>query len=82
MVVATLYVKGLTTMNRFYATYRFALLYVLSFLTVHLFAQTPTHYPTGQQKVDFNVVNILIYIVFPVLLVVIWILIRRRKQRD
>ena len=69
-------------MERFLTPYRAAVVYLLLFICVHLFAQTPTHYPTGQNKVDFNVVNILIYIVFPVLLVVIWILIRKRRKQD
>jgi hypothetical protein len=58
--------------------------WMYGFLTICLFlsAQTPTHYPTGQNKVDFNFVNILIYIVFPVLLVVIWRTIRNRKSQD
>ncbi len=52
-----------------------------SFIMAHnLSAQTPTHYPTGQNRVDLTLTNILIYIVFPVLLLVIWILMRRRKS--
>lgn len=42
--------------------------------------QTPTHYPTGKDPVQFNLVNILLFIVFPVLLVVLWIVIRRRGK--
>jgi hypothetical protein len=45
-----------------------------------LYAQTPTHYPTGSDPIDFTLGNILVYIVFPVVLVVLWILIRRRKK--
>ena len=44
-------------------------------------AQHPTHYPSGKDPVKFTTGNILVYIVFPVLLVAIWILIRRRERR-
>jgi hypothetical protein len=47
-----------------------------------LYAQTPTHYPTGQNPVDFTPGNILVYIVFPVVLVVLWILIRRSQRKQ
>jgi hypothetical protein len=46
-----------------------------------VYAQTPTHYPTGQDPMEFTAVNILVYIVFPVLLFVILILTRRRKKK-
>lgn len=61
--------------------------YILMFVTGLLLtgkgilAQTPTHYPTGPNKVDLTPVNIFIYIVFPVLLVVIWVVVRWRKSR-
>ena len=45
-----------------------------------VFAQAPTHYPTGNYPMEFTLVNILVYIVFPVLLFVIAILIRRKKK--
>lgn len=45
-------------------------------------AQTPTHYPTGKDPVQFNLVNILLFIVFPVLLVVAWVLIRRNARKS
>jgi len=69
-------------MKRSLLTYRIIVLLALLIAGAQLFAQTPTHYPTGENRVDFNFVNILIYIVFPVLLVVIWILIRKRKPQD
>ena len=48
-----------------------------------VYAQTPTHYPTGRNPVEFTTINILVYIVFPVLLVTIWILLRRsQKKKD
>jgi heme/copper-type cytochrome/quinol oxidase subunit 2 len=62
--------------------------YILMFVTGMLLsgkempAQTPTHYPTGPNRVDLTPVNIFIYIVFPVLLVVIWIVVRRRKSGE
>jgi len=46
-----------------------------------VYAQTPTHYPTGQNPMEFTAVNILVYIVFPVLLFVILILNRRHKKK-
>ena len=46
-----------------------------------VFLQAPTHYPTGNYPMEFTPVNILVYIVFPVLLFVIAILIRRKKKR-
>jgi hypothetical protein len=49
-----------------------------------MLVQTPTHYPTGSDPVEFTLGNILVYIVFPVVLVVTWILVRRiqRKRND
>ena len=46
-----------------------------------LLAQTPTHYPTGGEPVRWTPVNILVYIVIPVVLVAVWIILRRRKTR-
>ena len=69
-------------MRKFFTPYRIAIISTLLFISVRLFTQTPTHYPTGQNKVDFNLANILIYVVFPVLLVVIWRTIRNRKSGD
>jgi len=54
---------------------------VFLFTIVGATAQTPTHYPTGTDPVRFNLVNILLFIVFPVLLVVIWIWIRRSGRK-
>jgi RsiW-degrading membrane proteinase PrsW (M82 family) len=45
-----------------------------------VFAQTPTHYPTGSDPMEFTVVNILVYIVFPVLLFVFWFFVRRKQK--
>ncbi|MCK4992488.1 MAG: hypothetical protein KAS29_18445 [Bacteroidales bacterium] len=45
-----------------------------------VYAQTPTHYPTGRDPMEFTPVNILVYIVFPLLLFTILILTRRRKK--
>ena len=67
---------------RYFRMSRVVLFFMLSVMYQILAAQTPTHYPTGQNKVDFNLVNILIYVVFPVLLVVIWRTIRNRKSQD
>jgi hypothetical protein len=49
-----------------------------------LLVQTPTHYPTGSNPVEFTLGNILVYIVFPDVLVVTWILVRtiQRKKKD
>ena len=46
-----------------------------------VYAQTPTHYPTGKNPVEFTPVNILVYIVFPLLLFVFVILSRRKKKK-
>jgi len=54
---------------------------VFLFTVVGTTAQTPTHYPTGTDPVRFNLVNILLFIVFPVLLVVAWIWIRRSARK-
>lgn len=46
-------------------------------------AQAPTHYPTGNDPVDFTPVNIFFYIVVPVLFVLLYLWWRRvdRKAR-
>jgi hypothetical protein len=44
-------------------------------------AQIPTHYPTGRDPMEFTLGNILVYIVFPVLLILIWIVVRRRQKK-
>jgi len=46
-----------------------------------VFAQTPTHYPTGGDPVEFTVVNILVYIVFPALLFVGFVVLRQRQKK-
>jgi hypothetical protein len=46
-----------------------------------IFAQTPTHYPTGSYPMEFTAVNILVYMVFPLLLFVLWILVRRSQRK-
>lgn len=51
------------------------------FLAGGIMGQTPTHYPTGKDPVQLNLVNILLFIVFPVLLVVIWIVVRRSGRK-
>lgn len=56
------------------------LLVLLTFIQGNL-AQTPTHYPTGNDPVRWSAVNIIVYIVIPVALVVIWIILRRRKTK-
>lgn len=47
-----------------------------------LIAQQPTHYPSGNDPVRWTPVNIIVYIVIPVVLIVAWILIRRRKTKE
>ena len=51
------------------------------FLAGGLIAQTPTHYPTGSNPQPFTLPNILVYIVFPVLLVVAWIVVKRLQRK-
>jgi hypothetical protein len=46
-----------------------------------VFAQTPTHYPTGGDPVEFTAINVLVYIVFPALLFVGYLLIRQRQKK-
>ena len=46
-----------------------------------VFAQAPTHYPSGSYPMEFTAVNILVYIVFPVLLFLLWILVRRSQKK-
>ena len=46
-----------------------------------VYAQTPTHYPTGSNPMEFTPFNILVYIVFPLLLFVFLFLNRRRKKK-
>lgn len=46
-----------------------------------VFAQAPTHYPSGSDPMEFTVINILVYIVFPVLLFVLWFLVRRSQKK-
>jgi uncharacterized membrane protein YozB (DUF420 family) len=45
-------------------------------------AQQPTHYPTtNTDPMEFNFINILIFIVFPVVLIAGFIIIRRRRRK-
>jgi hypothetical protein len=67
---------------RYFRTLSITLMYGIFSIGQLLHAQTPTHYPTGQNKVEFTFINVLIYIVFPVLLVVLWVVIRRRKPGE
>jgi len=46
-----------------------------------LFSQKPTHYPGDNDPVQFTPINILVYIVIPVVWIVAWFLIRRRKTK-
>ncbi len=46
------------------------------------FAQKPTHLaPIGDEPVEFNAVKVLLYIVFPIAMMVVYILIRRGEKR-
>lgn len=46
-----------------------------------VFAQTPTHYPTGKNPQPFTFWNVFFYIVIPVILVIAWIWIRRYQAK-
>lgn len=46
-----------------------------------LLAQTPTHYPTGDHPVRWTPINIIVYVVIPVILIAGWIIMRRRKTK-
>ena len=65
----------------FRITILFSLLLWSSFLVT---AQLPTHYPTGDEPVRINLINIIIFFVVPVLLLVFYIywLRSRRKKRE
>ncbi|MFW5644941.1 MAG: hypothetical protein ACOCZL_03430 [Bacteroidota bacterium] len=66
---------------KFNAIIIFAILLLTSFSGM---AQLPTHYPTGDEKVAFNLINILIFFIVPVLLLVFYIywLRAKRKKRE
>ena len=57
---------------------------VVFLLSLSVSAQTPTHYPTGDDPVDITLVNILVYFVTPFLLVIIYLWWRnyRRKMEE
>jgi len=44
-------------------------------------AQVPTHYPTSDEPVKLNLVNIIIYFVIPLLLLVFYIYWLRSKRK-
>lgn len=46
-----------------------------------VFAQQPTHYPSGGEPMEFTTINILVYIVFPLLLFLFLFLANRRKKK-
>jgi len=46
-----------------------------------VFAQQPTHYPSGGEPMEFTTINILVYIVFPVLLFVFLFFANRKKKK-
>jgi hypothetical protein len=49
----------------------------LLFYSVTNLAQSPTHYPSGNDPVEFTPVNIIVYIIGPILLVIIYLWYRR-----
>ena len=49
----------------------------MSVSSIITLAQTPTHYPTGTDPVDFTPVNIIVFIVVPVLMVLVYFWYRR-----
>ena len=46
-----------------------------------VYAQQPTHYPSDGDPVEFTTINILVYIVFPVLLFVFLFFANKRKKK-
>jgi len=48
---------------------------------LEVYAQTPTHYPTGSNPMEFTTMNILVYIVFPVVLFVFLYFANKRKKK-
>lgn len=48
---------------------------------LEVYAQQPTHYPSGGEPVEFTTINILVYIVFPVLLFVFLFFANKKKKK-
>jgi len=73
------------TMFKRRATYYLGLIitgFVLIFFSLPpVLSQSPTHYPSGGDPVEFNFVNIMIYIVAPVLLVILYLWYRQHLRR-
>jgi uncharacterized BrkB/YihY/UPF0761 family membrane protein len=57
---------------------------VLVFLLVQTtFAQTPDLYPPKDpEPIDFSLLNIILYIVMPLVLIVVFLLYRRKKRKE
>ena len=59
------------------------LIYFIVIATPGLLAQNPTHYPTpGTEPIVFTPVRVLVYIVFPVLLVGIYLWLRWKRRQN
>jgi hypothetical protein len=60
-----------------------AIIFFFILMWSHLLAQLPTNYPNPEsQPLDLTLKNILLYFVSPVLLVVIFFLVRRYKRKQ
>lgn len=63
--------------------FRHILVFLMTILVSvqELIAQQPTHYPSGGEPVRWTPINIIVYIVIPVVLIVVWIVMRSRKTK-
>jgi uncharacterized membrane protein len=49
---------------------------------MNLIAQSPTHYPTGKDPIDFTPINIFVFIIVPILFVIIYLWWRSAKIKE
>lgn len=60
----------------------FTLMAIMSAFIQNALAQTPQHYPEPEpEPVEINLFNILVYIGIPVLIILLYILTRRRSSK-
>lgn len=67
---------------RIYMTRIFAIMSFIIILLQNTSAQTPQNYPApGPEPVEINLFNVLVYIGVPALIILLYILIRRRSSK-
>ena len=60
-----------------------AIIFFITLMWSHVLAQLPTNYPNPEsQPLDLTLKNILLYFVSPVLLVIVYFLVRRYKRKQ